>query len=159
VYTVRVQAANRPPAIDSTPVQSATAGLVYRSDVRAGDPDGNALAYRLSTAPAGMTIDALGRITWATAAADVGTHPVTVVVTDLFGASATQSFDLTVSGDTQAPNVFLNVSTSPAELGSRVTIFVSATDNVGVTDLVLTVNGTPLAVDAAGRADFEADRV
>ena len=158
-YTLLVQAANRPPVINSTAVQSATAGLVYRYDVQASDPDGDALTYRLTTAPAGMTIDALGRITWATAVADIGTHPVTVVVADPFGASVSQSFDLTVSADTQAPRVIVDLSTSQADLGSQVTIFVSATDNVGVADLVLTVNGTPLPVDANGRAIFHADQV
>ena len=33
--------------------------------MNASDPDGNALTYRLTSAPAGMTIDARGRITWA----------------------------------------------------------------------------------------------
>ncbi len=155
-YTVRVQPANRPPAIDSAAVLSTTAGLVYRYDVRTSDPDGDTLSYRLSAAPAGMSIDSLGRITWATAVADVGTHPVTVVVTDPFGASANQSYDLVVGGDTQAPNVFLHLSTFRAEVGSGVTLFVSATDNVGVTDLVLTVNGAPLSLDANGEAVFDA---
>src|SRR5262249_42065360 len=36
---------------------------------------------------------------------------------------------------------------------------VSATDNVGVTDLLLTVNGTPVSVDASGRGVYTADRV
>src|SRR5262249_2750897 len=94
--------------------------------------------------------------TWATAIADVGSHPVTVVGTDPFGASVSQSYDLVVSGDTQAPNVFLHVSTSRAEVGSRVTLFVSATDNVGVTDLVLTVNGAPGILGANGEAVLDA---
>src|SRR5262249_18601179 len=142
-YTLSVQAANRPPVINSTPVRSTTAGLVYRYDVKASDPDGNGVTYALSTAPAGMTIDALGRITWATAVADIGTHPIPVVVTDVFGASASQSFDLAVSPDTELPAVFVNLGSSQANVGSQVTILVSATDNVGVTDVLLTVNGTP----------------
>jgi RHS repeat-associated protein len=159
IYAVRVQPANRPPAIDSAAVLTATAGQVYRYDVSASDPDGNDLTYRLDTAPPGMGIDPLGRIAWATTLADVGSHPVTVVVTDSFGASVSQSYDLVVSGDTQAPNVFLSVSISRAELGSRVDFIVTATDNVGVTDLVLTVNGTPLLIDPTGRAVFTADQV
>ena len=53
IYTVRVQPPNRPPVIDSAAVLSATAGLVYRYDVRASDPDGNTLSYALSTAGSG----------------------------------------------------------------------------------------------------------
>jgi RHS repeat-associated protein len=159
IYTLLVQATNQSPVIESTAVESATAGLVYRYDVKASDPDNNALAYELTTAPAGMAIDALGRITWATAAADIGSHPITVAVTDLFGASVSQSYNLVVSSDTQAPSVFLNVSTSRAAVGSQVNLIVLATDNVGVTDLVLTVNGAPVLVDPTGRAVFTADHV
>ena len=41
-----------------------TTGLPYRYDVRGSDPDGDPITYRLDQAPARMTIDALGRITW-----------------------------------------------------------------------------------------------
>ena len=158
-YTLFVQSANRPPVINSAAVRSTTAGLVYRYDVKASDPDGNARSYRLSAAPAGMTIDALGRITWATAALDIGTHSVTVVVTDVFGASASQSYDLTVSPDTQLPSVIVNLSPPQVIVGSDVTVFVSATDDVGVKDVLVTVNGTPLVLDPNGRAVFDADHV
>jgi YD repeat-containing protein len=127
--------------------------------VRASDPDGNALTYSLSSAPAGMSIDSLGRIAWATTTADLGTHPVTVVVTDVFGATVSQSFDLFVGADTQPPNVTVILSTDRAEIGSQVTLFVSASDNVGVTDLVLTVNGEALAIGPTGRAVFNAAQV
>jgi RHS repeat-associated protein len=158
-YGLVVQPANRAPAINSAAVIATTAGLDYRYDVLANDPDNNSLNYSLATSPAGMSIDALGRITWATTIDDIGTHPVRVVVTDPFGASASQSFDLRINADTESPQVTVEVSESPATLGSRVIVFVSATDNVGVADLVLTVNGTPLPVDANGMAILNADRV
>jgi RHS repeat-associated protein len=158
IYRVSVQPANRPPIINSTAVLSTTAGLVYRYDVDASDPDGNALNYSLTSPPAGMTIDTLGRITWSTAVPDIGPHPITVVVTDSFGASATQSFDLTVSADTQPPNAIVDFN-SPVAVGTEVLIFVSATDNVGVANLSLTVGGTPLTIDANGQALFQATSV
>src|SRR5262249_60384398 len=55
-YTLLVQAANRSPVINSAAERSTTAGLVYRYDVKASDPDGNALTFRLTNAPAGSTI-------------------------------------------------------------------------------------------------------
>ncbi|MHB0954937.1 MAG: putative Ig domain-containing protein [Pirellulaceae bacterium] len=158
-YTLVVQPANRAPSIDSEAVPSTTAGLVYRYDLQARDPDENALTYRLSSGPAGMIIDALGRISWPTAIADIGMHAVEVTVADPFGASASQRFEVTVSPDTQGPSVIVEFSTSPVDLGAEVILFVSASDNVGVEEMRLTVDGIPVAVDAHGRATFHADQV
>ena len=55
---------NDPPAILSTPVETVTAETSYRYDVWAVDPNADPLDYVLDNAPAGMTIDALGRVTW-----------------------------------------------------------------------------------------------
>ena len=57
------------------------------------------MTYTLTTKPpTGMTINATsGLINWTPATADIGTHPVTVEVTDCNGGSATQSYTLTVS--------------------------------------------------------------
>src|SRR6185295_18993649 len=65
----------------------------------------------------------------------------------------------TVDADTELPRVVLDVSPSPAELGSEVTICVSATDNVGVTDMLLTVDGIPVVVDYNGLATYDANHV
>ncbi len=158
-FLIIVESPNRPPVIMSTPEQIISPGMIYRYDVSANDPDNNDLSYALSSAPAGMTIDALGRILWATAIADIGTHSITVKVTDLFGASASQSYDLVVSADTEAPRAFIEVSNSPADLGSDITLLVSATDNVGVESLVLRVDGIPLPLDRSGVAVFRAASV
>ncbi len=158
-FLIRVESTNRPPVINSMPEQSITPGLLYRYDVNASDPDGNELSYSLISPPSGMAIDALGRITWATSIADIGTRSVTVEVADPFGALARQTYDLTVSADTQAPPVIVDVSKSPADLRSEVTIFVSATDDVGVERLLLLVDGVPLPLDRDGVAFFRATSV
>ena len=75
-YVLTVQQSNRPPEIMSVPVQQVTAGLVYRYDVWAGDPDGDPLTYSLDSAPAGMNVDDRGRITWQTRTADLGAHAI-----------------------------------------------------------------------------------
>ncbi len=151
-FTLTVRAANRAPTITSTPALTITAGLGYRYDVRATDPDGEPLTFRLDQAPAGMSIGTQGRIAWPTAAADVGTHPIQVVVTDSRGLPASQSFDLMVLADTQAPRVTLSVSPNPVPVDSTVTFVVSTTDNVGVAAVQLTVGGTPVALDSSRRA-------
>lgn len=158
-FLIRVESANRPPVIDSMPEQLIMPGLIYRYDVNASDPDRNELSYSLISPPSGMAIDPLGRITWATSIADIGTRSVTVEVADPFGALARQSYDLTVSADTQAPRVIVEDSQSPADLGSEVTLLVSATDDVGVESMVLRVDGNPVPLDPNGVAIFKANAV
>jgi RHS repeat-associated protein len=151
-YTVAVAAANGPPTITSDPVQLVTAGLPYRYDVRATDPDADPLTFTLETAPAGMTVDRLGRITWSPGVADVGVHRVVVTADDGRGAFATQTYDLAVLADTRAPRLDLRVSENPVDVGRSVTFLVLATDDVGVTGLSLTVDGAAVPLDGAGRA-------
>jgi RHS repeat-associated protein len=132
---------------------------MYHYAVRANDPDGDRLTYTLTTGPAGMALDPLGRLTWSTGTADVGVHPVTITVADNQGAVVTQNYNLTVVADTQAPQVSVAVSANPADLGSAATFLVSATDNVGVQALSLTVGGKPLALDGTGHATMTASQV
>jgi YD repeat-containing protein len=157
-FTVDVRAANHPPAITSSPVTATTAGLLYEYDVQAADPDNDPLSYRLDAAPAGMEVDALGRITWVPGADAAGTHDVVVVATDDRGASATQPYDLTVSADTLAPEVSLVIATEPATLGEPDALMVSATDDVGVTAVTLTVDGVSVPLDSAGGATVRPDK-
>jgi len=150
-FTV-VVSVNHPPVINSTALTSITAGSTYRYDVKATDPDGDPLTYSLLTGPAGMSIDALGRLTWTTSTANVGTQHVSIAVADNHGASVAQLFDVNVVADTQPPQVALSVTPSPANLGSQVTFLVTAVDNVKVQSLELTINGVPVALDSSGRA-------
>src|SRR5262249_28661162 len=150
---------NRSPAITSPPVQVVTAGLPYRYDVRAADPDGDPVTFTLDGGPAGMSLDAFGRLTWACGVGDVGTHRVSLTAADNRGASATQTFDLAVLADGQTPRVNLFLSANPVNVGALVTFVVSATDNVGVRSLGLTVNGSPVPLDAGGRVTLRAEPV
>lgn len=89
-------AINSPPAIVSTP--SVPAGRDrYDYAVKAVDPEGDRLIYRLETAPPGMTIDAeTGHVQWSVAPTVAGTHHVRIVVQDVGGGTAFQEFDLSV---------------------------------------------------------------
>ncbi len=145
-YTLTVHT-NLPPTITSSPPMSITAGLVYSYDLTV-DGNGDTVSYSLAptagvAAPAGMTIDSLGRITWDTDIADIGAHPITIDVTSAGGLVTPQPYTLDVVPDTQAPTVI--IQTDPIQqvnMGQSLTVLVSATDNVGVTGLTLTANGT-----------------
>jgi len=100
-YTIVVGQApgNLPPRITSTPVPSVPGGQLYTYPVLAVDDDKDApLNFRLTAAPASMTINALsGWIAWPTTAADIGTHTVHVVVDDGRGGTDEQDFFINVT--------------------------------------------------------------
>jgi hypothetical protein len=86
---------NRPPQITSAPSMTVEEGI-YTYAVKAMDPDGDPLRFRLSQAPEGMTIQSdTGLIQWKVSAerpsVDVG-----VLASDEDGAEAFQQFKLTV---------------------------------------------------------------
>src|SRR5262249_17938989 len=137
-FTVTVRGSDRAPTIISSPVTTVATGLTYRYDLQASDPDADPLSFRIDAGPAGMTLDALGRVTGSPGSADVGPHDVTLVAADTGGLSATQSYDLMVAADTEPPRVLVLVSANPVDLGSAETFLVFATDNVGVQALGLT---------------------
>ena len=78
---------------------AAAAGEPYTYDVKATDPDGgDALAYALTIAPEGMTIDASsGRISWTPVVTQIGARKIAVRVSDGYGGAATQIFTVAVS--------------------------------------------------------------
>jgi hypothetical protein len=150
---------NQAPRIASTPPAVVTAGLPYRYDLQANDPDGGHLNFTLTSGPAGMTVDALGRVSWSPGGSDLGTQHVVLTVADDQGAAAPQAFDVQVVADTQAPKINLTVGAGRVNVGSDVTFTVTATDNVKVQQLTLTVAGTPVGLDANGSATVPMDAV
>lgn len=155
VYTVTVVPPNTPPVITSTPPASTLVGLTWAYSVTANDAESQALAYSLQTAPSGMSIHSqLGYAYWQPTLADAGDHPVEVRVDDGFGGIAVQAFAVTVNLDTVAPTVTLTVEPNPAAVGQPVQICVIASDNVGVTERTLEVDGIPLTLDSTNCGVF-----
>ena len=155
ILTVRP---NQSPQITPPPPQSVAVGASYRYDVRATDPERDAITFVLDAAPAGMTIDPQGRIAWRPTADDVGAHTVQVTARDAYRATDTASYSLNVTPDTEAPRVTLSASTNQINPGGEVVFQVHATDNVGVASLTLTVGGEAVALDIEGRANVVMDR-
>ena len=91
---------NQAPIITSTPITTATIGLLYTYDVDATNPDGDILTYSfysIYTAPNGMTINSTtGVISWTPTSIQIGNTLVMVKVSD-GTLSATQSFTIVVS--------------------------------------------------------------
>jgi len=150
-FEVLARDVNQPPAIVSTPATTSVAGATYRYDLRANDPNGDPLAFRIEQGPAGMSIDGVGRLTWPTSAADIGSHAVRVMVSDGRGGDVPQSWTLAVDADTSAPRVALQVGSNPALFGDDVPFLVSASDNVRVESLRLIVGELAVPLDGNGR--------
>ncbi len=121
---------NHAPVIESSPRVNAQLGQLYRYDLRAADSDGDALTYALTTAPAGMTIDAqTGVLTWTPTSAQLGTHSVSLTVTDARGAVVTQSFDLAVAVESvNAAPIILSTPDDVATIGKTYQYNLSASD-------------------------------
>ncbi|XHL98542.1 MAG: putative Ig domain-containing protein [Microcoleus anatoxicus] len=144
--------ANSAAVVPTIPIQSVSPGASYRYDLKATDANGDLLTFALTLSPSGMTVDEFGRISWKPTATNIGNHPVSVKVTDTFGESVTVSYNLSVVADTVAPKVNIVASNNTANLGDSVTFTVNAVDNVKVESLGLTINGTPVVLDAQGKA-------
>ena len=93
------------PVIYSWPDTYAQAGYPYSYTVQATDPNGYALTYNLAAAPDGMTIDPTGGTIYWTPAAAGGSFPVTAVVSNGHGGTATQQF--TISVQEEAPTAII----------------------------------------------------
>ncbi|MEO8678604.1 MAG: PKD domain-containing protein [Vicinamibacterales bacterium] len=131
---------NSPPSITSTPVATGAHQQPYAYQATASDPDGDAIVFSLTAAPPGMAINATtGRMTWIPGLGQIGVHAVTLAATDIHGASATQSFAITIV-DATSPVVSL---TLPSEVlpGATVTATALVTDDVGVVAVRFEVNG------------------
>jgi len=150
---------NQPPQIVSSPSTRAVVDMPYRYEVKATDAEMSRLGFALDQPVEGMAIDAqTGVITWTPTAAQVGPHPVVVVVRDSLDAEARQNYTLTVytgaDADLYAPEVTVTAAPRTVNPGEPVTLTVKATDDLIVTALALTVNDAPIALTTDGQAVF-----
>jgi len=87
---------NHPPVITSTPPSRVKVGQLYRYEILATDPDGDALTYRSST-PLPSWLSLSGNILSGTPSdKDIGVYNIVIVVQDGHGHNVPQAFTLTV---------------------------------------------------------------
>ncbi|MBL8347684.1 MAG: putative Ig domain-containing protein, partial [Rubrivivax sp.] len=149
-FAVSVASPNVAPQVTSTAVTTATVGAAYSYDVNASDANGDTLAYSLTQAPAGMTINAAnGLIAWTPTAAQVGSQAVTVRVADPGGLFVTQAFAVTVTAANVAPQITTTAVTT-ASVGAAYSYDVNATDaNGGTLTYSLTQAPTGMTINAS----------
>ncbi|OPF18912.1 hypothetical protein B1L04_05655 [Microcystis aeruginosa KW] len=155
-YTLAAKVNSLPVIRSTNPPTGAIPGVAYRYDIQATDPDGGILTYSLDPASQakGITLDESGRLSWTPSNSQTGIHAITLTITDAAGGKVTQSFNLTVAPDTTAPKVIINRNKNFTNKGEAVSFQVSATDNVGIANLQLLINNTPVVIDSNGVATF-----
>ena len=116
----------------------------------------DSLAVTVSGAP--VALDTNGTAVYQTQA--TGAHPVVATATDLAGNSSISNGSFDVLPDTVFPVVSLSATPDPVDLTHPIRIDVSATDNVDVTSLTLTVRGPGITgeqdvpLDTNGQGSF-----
>ncbi|XZE22169.1 FG-GAP-like repeat-containing protein [Pirellulaceae bacterium SH449] len=158
-FQVDVLAENNAPTIVSNAPPEVMLGVVFTYQVIANDIDRDPLTYTLTSAPAGASIDNFGKITWPTTGVPLGDYDFSVLVQDPRGGQSTQSFQIAVLPDTEAPKVSLierpnDGSRNVLPWQGPFVVYVRAIDNVGIASLTLSANGRDIPLDAAGTATF-----
>jgi hypothetical protein len=103
--------------------------------------------------------DQLGRMNYASRS-PIGNHDIVLTIADTAGGTLEQAFTLTVGADVEAPKVTTVLSSfDNVDVGTKVTFFASATDNVGVSGLQLRVNGQAVTLDRDGLATLTLTQV
>jgi hypothetical protein len=111
---------NQAPTFTSTAVTAAVEGFAYTYNITTSDSDvGETLAITASTKPAWLTLsdngDGTATLSGTPATADIGSHPVELVVTDASGATASQPFTVVVDNVNDAPVISGTPATTVAE--------------------------------------------
>jgi len=151
-YTLNVHSNIAPYIYSPVPTDpQVTAGTKYEYDVQVLTHN-DTVTYQLDQAPAGMTLDSLGRLIWTPTTSQVGPATVSLHATNGGGLPSQEvTFTVNVVHDTTPPTVSLQFLKPKIPYGASVTALVSATDNVGVATTSLTVNGQPVKLDTARR--------
>lgn len=127
-YDLTVIDVNDPPEITSIPDSIATQDSLYQYQVVATDLDEDILTYSLTVKPAWLSIDEnTGLISGTPTNADVGDHPVTVMVDDNKDSTDTQSYTLRVINKNDPPTITSTPETA-AKQGDMYQYQVTATD-------------------------------
>ena len=90
---------NSAPIITSSPKARRLKSTLYRYQVAANDPDGDAITFSLSpSSPRGMTIDPqTGLIEWRIGRNDAGSHTIEIIATDGDEGRCTQKYTLNIT--------------------------------------------------------------
>ena len=105
---------NDAPSVTSPIADSSTdEDALYSFDISSAITDvdvGDTLTYAVSGSPSWMSMSSTGTLSGTPLNADVGSSTITVSVTDAAGASASDTFVLTVANTNDAPTVVVAIN-------------------------------------------------
>ncbi|MCU0963141.1 MAG: putative Ig domain-containing protein, partial [Pirellulaceae bacterium] len=160
-FSIVVTRPNTTPVITSQTPTVAVAQLPFEFRVAAQDADGDAIEYRLSGAPAGMTLQALtGRGTWTPAANQLGTHFFSIIASDGRAGDVVQQVTLEVVATTSNdPPAITSQPRLRARVGQPYGYLVAAHDPNG-DPLMFHLDAAPagMSIDAAGAVQWQPAR-
>lgn len=136
-FVVEVTEVNDAPVFTSSPILAATEDVPYVYNAAATDPDDASLTFSVAVGPPTMAIDsASGQVTFTPRNADVGDHPVELLVSDGRGGSDTQAFTLTVTNVNDAPVIAASPAPALTVLQDNAYSFTPAVSDVDAQDTV-----------------------
>jgi hypothetical protein len=94
---------------------------------------------------------------WNTKTSANGSHTLMARAYDAAGNSRSSSASVTVFNDTTAPTVSITSPTNGAVVSGTVTVNASASDNVGVTKVLFSVDGAQTSIDTASPFSYSWD--
>ncbi|MBN1920935.1 MAG: tandem-95 repeat protein [Anaerolineae bacterium] len=152
-FALAVGAVNNPPEFTSTPVLAATEDSAYTYSVVTNDLDsGETLTITAVSKPAWLTLvdhhNRRATLGGTPRNGDVGAHGVTLQVVDPNGASATQSFTVTVANTNDAPVAHPDTAATSEATPKTITVMANDSDPDGDT-LSVTGLGMPTYGSAA----------
>ncbi|MGI2142199.1 putative Ig domain-containing protein [Shewanella baltica] len=134
-FSITVTNVNDAPTISSTAITAATQDAAYSYTFAAADTDvGDVLTFSAVTKPSWLSFNAAtGLLSGTPSNADVGSHAVTLKVTDTDGLTADQSFSITVTNVNDAPTISSTAITAATQDAAYSYTFAAADTDVGDT--------------------------
>ena len=129
--TIEVTAVNDPPFATNSPPTTATEGVTYRFTLAASDPDGTTPTITAPTLPTWLSFTAPATISGTPGDSEVGTHGVTMRISDGVAAAVDVEWQITAanveiglrsprSPSKRPPRARRSTSTSRASLRTRI---------------------------------------
>ncbi|HVJ31395.1 MAG TPA: Ig-like domain-containing protein, partial [Gammaproteobacteria bacterium] len=103
--TIAVTAVNDPPFATNSPPTTATEGVTYRYTLGASDPDGTTPTIAATRLPTWLSFTAPATISGTPGDADVGTHGVTMTISDGVAAAVSVQWQIGVAGVDNRPSI------------------------------------------------------
>lgn len=133
-FRIRVSPINHEPVMEAIEEARIVPGQVAAIDVRVSDADGDPIRFERIEAPSGVTIDARGRLRWATTIATLpGSYPITILASDERGASESPVKTwIHILPDESKPRVAITPDRNPSRTDRDTIFFVDTIDESAI---------------------------